>query len=30
LIAQAGRAGRRDISRRHDAYLAAADRRRAR
>lgn len=30
LIGQAGRVGRKDISRRHDAYLAAAERRRAR
>jgi predicted DNA-binding protein len=30
LIGQAGRAGRKDISRRHDAYLAEAKRRRAR
>lgn len=30
LIGQAGRVGRRDLSRRHDAYLAAVERRRAR
>ena len=30
LIGQAGRVGRKDISRRHDAYLSAAERRRAR
>ncbi|MBI2217766.1 MAG: ribbon-helix-helix domain-containing protein [Candidatus Rokubacteria bacterium] len=30
LVAQAGRVGRRDISRRHDAYLATATRRRSR
>jgi hypothetical protein len=28
LVGQAGRAGRRDLSRRHDAYLAVAKRRR--
>lgn len=30
LIGQAGRVGRKDISRRHDAYLLAAGRRRTR
>ncbi len=30
LVGQAGRVGRKDISRRHDAYLSAAERRRAR
>ena len=30
LIGQAGRVGRKDISRRHDAYLVAAERRRTR
>jgi hypothetical protein len=30
LIGHAGRVGRKDISRRHDAYLAAAERRRSR
>lgn len=29
LLAQAGRIGRRDVSRRHDAYLCAAKRKRA-
>lgn len=29
LIGQAGRAGRKDIARRHDAYLSAAERRRS-
>ena len=30
LIGQAGRVGRKDISRRHDAYLVAAERKRTR
>ena len=30
LVGQAGRAGRRDVSRRHDAFLADAKRKRAR
>ena len=30
LVGQAGRAGRRDVSRRHDAFLAGAKRKRAR
>jgi predicted DNA-binding protein len=30
LVGQAGRAGRRDVSRRHDAVLAGAKRKRAR
>jgi hypothetical protein len=30
LIGQAGRVGRKDISRRHDAYLVATERKRAR
>ena len=30
LVGQAGRVGRKDISRRHDAYLVGAKRRRAR
>jgi hypothetical protein len=29
LLAQAGRIGRQDVSRRHDAYLCAAKRKRA-
>lgn len=29
LVGQAGRVGRKDISRRHDAYLLAAERKRA-
>lgn len=30
LVGQAGRAGRKDVSRRHDAYLGEAKRKRAR